>query len=343
MIDGSSYRVLRARRLESPNDARSPARAEPGRRDSLRRSAGTTPTAPRAPSSRSRAGTTTTRTSTRTTTRRTDFGGSPNGGAGLDFDFPADLSEHAQFYRDAVVTNLFYGCNTFHDLLYRYGFDEASGNFQDNNYGRGGLGGDYVRCEARTASGTNNANFSTPTEPTPGTGVPRMQMYLWPGNARRSGSRTRSSSTASATSAPGGRGTALRPRTLASAAPIVTSETAASRATTRASGRRRIAIAIGGNPGCQSDRARPHAAHVPPWPAADAERSRQPAQARSSGRQHDAAPRRRRRRRPWAAASSPAGDDPDGQHHGRRARSRRRCRRRAPSARHPGAPGDPGR
>jgi hypothetical protein len=111
-----------------------------------------------------------------------DFGGSPDGGAGLDFDFPADLTEHAQFYRDAVVTNLFYGCNTFHDIYYRYGFDEASGNFQANNYGRGGLEGDYVRCEAADGSGTNNANFSTPTEPTPGTGVPRMQMYLWPGN-----------------------------------------------------------------------------------------------------------------------------------------------------------------
>jgi extracellular elastinolytic metalloproteinase len=111
-----------------------------------------------------------------------DFGGSPDGGAGLDFDFPADLTEHAQVYRDAVVTNLFYGCNTFHDIYYRYGFDEVSGNFQANNYGRGGLEGDYVRCEAADGSGTNNANFSTPTEPTPGTGVPRMQMFLWPGN-----------------------------------------------------------------------------------------------------------------------------------------------------------------
>ena len=81
-----------------------------------------------------------------------------------------------------MTTNLFYGCNMIHDVLYRYGLDEAAGNFQANNYGRGGLGGDYVRCEAADGSGTNNANFSTPTEPTPGTGVPRMQMYLWPGN-----------------------------------------------------------------------------------------------------------------------------------------------------------------
>ena len=111
-----------------------------------------------------------------------DFGGSPDGGAGLDFDFPIDLTEHAQFYREAVVANLFYTCNAFHDILYRYGFDEASGNFQANNYGRGGLQGDYVRCEAEDGSGTNNANFSTPTEPTATSGVPRMQMFLWPGN-----------------------------------------------------------------------------------------------------------------------------------------------------------------
>ena len=111
-----------------------------------------------------------------------DFDGSPSGGPGLDFDFPVDFSQHSQAYREAVTTNLFYGCNMIHDVLYRYGFDEASGNFQANNYGRGGLGGDYVRCEAADGSGTNNANFSTPTEPTPGTGVPRMQMYLWPGN-----------------------------------------------------------------------------------------------------------------------------------------------------------------
>jgi extracellular elastinolytic metalloproteinase len=113
-----------------------------------------------------------------------DFGGSPDGGLGLDFDFPVDFSQHSQAYREAVTANLFYGCNIIHDVLYRYGFDEASGNFQANNYGRGGQEGDYVRCEAADGSGTNNANFSTPTEPTSsgGVGTPRMQMFLWPGN-----------------------------------------------------------------------------------------------------------------------------------------------------------------
>jgi extracellular elastinolytic metalloproteinase len=108
-----------------------------------------------------------------------DFGGSSDGGAGLDFDFPADLTEHSQFYRDAVVTNLFYGCNTFHDIFERYGFDEAADNFQSVDYGGGPFSnGDYVRCEAADGSGTNNANFSTPASG----GTPRMQMFLWPGN-----------------------------------------------------------------------------------------------------------------------------------------------------------------
>jgi extracellular elastinolytic metalloproteinase len=110
-----------------------------------------------------------------------DFGDT-DGGPSLTFDFPADLDEHAQNYRDAVVTNLFYLNNVFHDVMWRYGFDEASGNFQANNYGRGGTSGDYVRAEAADGGGTNNANFSTPIETPTSGGTPRMQMFLWPGN-----------------------------------------------------------------------------------------------------------------------------------------------------------------
>jgi hypothetical protein len=110
-----------------------------------------------------------------------DFG-EPDVGTGLDFDFPLDLDEHAQNYRESAVTNLFYWNNTIHDVTYQYGFDEASGNFQANNYARGGTAGDYVRAEAADGSGTNNANFSTPIETATSAGTPRMQMYLWPGN-----------------------------------------------------------------------------------------------------------------------------------------------------------------
>jgi hypothetical protein len=99
----------------------------------------------------------------------------PDGGPGLDFDFPLDLSTRPLDYRDAAVTNLFYWNNVVHDVLYEYGFDEAAGNFQVNNYGAAGLGGDYVRAEAQDGSGRNNANFGTPVD-----GMrPRMQMFEW--------------------------------------------------------------------------------------------------------------------------------------------------------------------
>jgi hypothetical protein len=73
------------------------------------------------------------------------------------------------------VTNLFYWNNIVHDVFYGYGFDEAAGNFQQNNYGKGGVGNDYVRAEAQDGSGTNNANFST----SPDGNRPRMQMFIW--------------------------------------------------------------------------------------------------------------------------------------------------------------------
>jgi extracellular elastinolytic metalloproteinase len=107
-----------------------------------------------------------------------DFGDT-DGGPGLDFDFPADLTQHAQAYRDAVVTNEFFGCNSFHDVLYLYGFDENADNFQSMDYNGGPFSnGDYVRCHVASGAGTNNANFSTPSLG----GAPRMRMYLWPGN-----------------------------------------------------------------------------------------------------------------------------------------------------------------
>lgn len=82
------------------------------------------------------------------------------------------------------ITNLFYWNNIIHDLTYLYGFDEVAGNFQNSNMGRGGNGNDYVIADAQDAGGTNNANFSTPSDGQSG----RMQMYLWSGNPQRDGS-----------------------------------------------------------------------------------------------------------------------------------------------------------
>ena len=99
----------------------------------------------------------------------------PDGGATLDFLPPLDLSQSPVDYQDAAIVNLFYWNNIIHDLLYQYGFDEASGNFQENNYGRGGSGSDSVNADAQDGSGTNNANFATP----PDGSNPRMQMFEW--------------------------------------------------------------------------------------------------------------------------------------------------------------------
>jgi hypothetical protein len=72
---------------------------------------------------------------------------------------------------------MFYVMNRYHDELYKRGFTEAARNFQNNNFGRGGLGADRVRSEGQDSSGTNNANFSTPADG----GRGRMQMYIWTG------------------------------------------------------------------------------------------------------------------------------------------------------------------
>jgi uncharacterized repeat protein (TIGR01451 family) len=107
----------------------------------------------------------------------TPNGDEPNGGEDLIFDFPLDLSQEPSTYQDAATTQLFYMNNFLHDFTYRYGFDEAAGNFQQNNYGNGGNGGDYVLAQAQDGGGTNNANFATPADG----GNGRMQMYLWTG------------------------------------------------------------------------------------------------------------------------------------------------------------------
>ena len=110
-----------------------------------------------------------------------DFGNAPNGGAGLDFDFPADLTRARAGVPRRVVTNLFYGCNTFHDILYRYGFDEAADNFQADQLRRRRRSRTATTCAAR---GRRTARArTTPTSSTPAQGgTPRMQMFLWPGN-----------------------------------------------------------------------------------------------------------------------------------------------------------------
>jgi hypothetical protein len=104
---------------------------------------------------------------------------SADGGADLNFDFPYEFDLNPNEWIEAATVNLFYMNNIMHDVWYEYGFDEASGNFQVNNYGNGGNGNDMVLADAQDGSGTNNANFATP----PDGQNPRMQMFLWDGVA----------------------------------------------------------------------------------------------------------------------------------------------------------------
>lgn len=92
---------------------------------------------------------------------------------------------------DPTIVQMFYYTNVMHDYLYGLGFDEASGNFQTNNFGLGGSGGDPVNAESQDGwedgvalncvddgnpiQCVNNANFGTPADGS----SPRMQMFMW--------------------------------------------------------------------------------------------------------------------------------------------------------------------
>ena len=108
-------------------------------------------------------------------------GDEPGGGLGLIFDYSFDPMQEPDQNLDAATVNLFYMTNMMHDVWYHYGFDPAAGNFQQNNYGESGYGGDYVIAQAQDSSGVydnialNNANFYTPNDGT----NPVMQMYIW--------------------------------------------------------------------------------------------------------------------------------------------------------------------
>ena len=106
------------------------------------------------------------------------LGANPNAGD--------DPSGSDDFQRGAL-TQLFYISNFFHDRLYALGFDEGAGNFQDDNFGRGGVSGDRVLAEAQQGADAadptfNNANFGTP--PDGESGVMRMFIFDGPGPDR---------------------------------------------------------------------------------------------------------------------------------------------------------------
>ena len=77
----------------------------------------------------------------------------------------------------ASIVGMFFHVNWLHDRWYEAGFDEASGNAQQDNFGLGGLGGDPILAAGNHFSGTDNANMSTP----PDGSSPRMRMFRFDG------------------------------------------------------------------------------------------------------------------------------------------------------------------
>lgn len=108
-----------------------------------------------------------------------DAEGFPPAVTGENFTFPIDLTMDPSTYTNAAIVNLFYWNNKIHDLFYRLGFDEVSGNFQTDNFSLGGAGGDPVQADAQDNRDAAmdpslcNANMNTPADGT----SPRMQMY----------------------------------------------------------------------------------------------------------------------------------------------------------------------
>ncbi len=105
----------------------------------------------------------------------------PQGSPFRVFDFPRDLNDDPTAYSSAAAVNFCYWCNWMHDKLYALGFTEAARNFQDDNFGRGGVPGDRVLAYAQFGADTqvwwnfNNASFTTWPDGTPGV----MRMHLW--------------------------------------------------------------------------------------------------------------------------------------------------------------------
>ncbi|EJT98263.1 hypothetical protein DACRYDRAFT_24721 [Dacryopinax primogenitus] len=109
-----------------------------------------------------------------------EFNQRPDAGSEMIFDYnylPAKnfTGTNPREYLNLSITQLFYTANMIHDIYYRYGFDEKSGNFQQFNFGKGGKGNDAVICNAQDGSGYNNANFMTPPDGQNG----KMRMYVW--------------------------------------------------------------------------------------------------------------------------------------------------------------------
>lgn len=94
----------------------------------------------------------------------------------LVFDdvFSATKKFDTEENEEAATINNFYVSNIMHDISFIFGFDEEAGNFQNNDFNKGGEGNDAVEID-NYAEGENNAYFQTPPDGQPG----QMAMFKW--------------------------------------------------------------------------------------------------------------------------------------------------------------------
>lgn len=94
------------------------------------------------------------------------------------FDRAYDVHQDPQETNEqtkAAVTDQFYVTNWLHDYWYDSGFNEAAGNGQKKNFGRGGIEGDPLQAQGQDSSGEDNANMDPGLDGTP----PVMQMFVF--------------------------------------------------------------------------------------------------------------------------------------------------------------------
>jgi extracellular elastinolytic metalloproteinase len=101
------------------------------------------------------------------------YTGPPMTGTTSDDD-TVSFDPQDQFDDDQKVLNIFYYNCFMHDFAYQLGFDENHFNFQQDNFGRGGIPNNPVNAQSHPGPVTGTANMSTPPAGT----SPTMNMGL---------------------------------------------------------------------------------------------------------------------------------------------------------------------
>ncbi len=115
-------------------------------------------------------------------TAGTDHRAPLSGPNAFDWTYDTTLEPLANITQSRAATqSVFYTINWLHDYWYDSGFNEAAGNAQADNYGRGGEEGDVYHAETQNGAidpgYRNDANSFVPADGF----SPRVQLYLYSG------------------------------------------------------------------------------------------------------------------------------------------------------------------